>query len=165
MRVYALRNLIGIAPFVAVATVAALRAIPRRAAVATGLAATATLLLPFAPLFGGTGGRPPYDAMARALVAQGWTPSQPVAVFGNFYPYRAPLEWYLPHRPLLEASRVLDGVCPTIFVIRGNSVARVHLHRQLESVPRLRGATFLANPAGKPVCVQPITTGRFAALA
>jgi hypothetical protein len=164
-RIFALRNLIGIAPFVAVATTAALAAIPRRVALPAYVAAAALLVLPFTPISGGAGGTPPYDAMARALVAQGWTPSQPVAVFGNFYPYRAPLEWYLPHRPVLEASRVLDGVCPTVFVIRSGHVARLHLRGQLEGAPRLRGATFLSTPSGKSACVQPITTGRLAALA
>jgi hypothetical protein len=103
--------------------------------------------------------------MARALVAEGWTPSQPVAVFGNFYPYRAPLEWYLPHQPVLDASRLRDGVCRTVFVIRGDDVVRLRLRRPLESDPQLRGATFLSNPADRSPCVRPITTGRLAALA
>lgn len=165
VRIFALRNLIGVAPFVAVAMVAALVSLPRQMAVATGIAAAALLLLPFTPFAGAGGGTPPYDAMARALVAEGWTPSQPVAVFGNFYPYRAPLEWYLPHRPLLDASRPLDRVCRTVFVIRGDDVLRLHLRRPLEGDRQLRGATFLSNPGEKSPCVRPITTGRLAALA
>jgi hypothetical protein len=103
--------------------------------------------------------------MARELVAEGWTPSEPVAVFGNFFSYRAPLEWYLPHQPVLDASRPLDAVCRTVFVIRGDEVVRLRLRRPLEGDRQLRGATFLASPAERSPCVRPITTGRLAALA
>jgi hypothetical protein len=164
VRIFALRNLIEIAPFVAVAAVAGIAAVPRRAAVPLGAATAALLLLPFTP-FTRSGGTPPYNAMARALVAEGWTPAEPVAVFGNFYPYRAPLEWYLPHQPVLDASRLLKGVCRTVFVIRGHDVDRLRLHRPLETDRRLRGATFLSSPADKSPCVRPITTGRLASLA
>jgi hypothetical protein len=164
MRIFALRNLIEIAPFVAVAAVAGLAAVPRRGTELLGAAVAALLLLPFTPLARG-GGTPPYNAMARALVAEGWTPAEPVAVFGNFYPYRAPLEWYLPDQPVLDASRLLKGVCGTVFVIRGHDVDRVRLHGPLESDRQLRGATFLSSPSEPSPCVRPITTGRFAALA
>ncbi len=164
VRIFALRNLIGIAPFVAVAAVAGLAAVPRRAAVALGTASALFLLVPFTPLSRDQG-TPPYDAMARELVAEGWTPSEPVAVFGDFFPYRAPLEWYLPHQPVLDASRPLAAVCRTVFVIRGDDVARLRLRRPLEGDPQLRGATFLSNPADRSPCVRPITTGHLAALA
>lgn len=164
VRIFALRNLIGIAPFVAMAAVAALTVVPRRAAIAAGVVTAMFLLVPFTPL-SRDHGTPPYDAMARELVAEGWTPSEPVAVFGDFFPYRAPLEWYLPHRPVLDASRPLTAVCRTVFVIRGDEVARLRLRRPLEGDPQLRGATFLSNPADRSPCVRPITTGRLAALA
>jgi hypothetical protein len=164
MRIFALRNLVGIAPFVAVAAAAALAALPRRIAAPAWVAAAALLVLPFTPLSPGRG-TPPYDELARALVAKGWTPAQPVGVFGSFYPYRAPLEWYLPHQPVLDASRVLAGVCRTVFLIRGDDVLRLHLRGPLARDPALRGATFLSNPADRSPCVQPITSGRSAALA
>jgi hypothetical protein len=164
MRIFALRNLIEIAPFVAVAAVAALAAVPRRAAVPTLAAAVALLVLPFMPFAAGGGGTPPYDAMARALVAEGWTPSQPVAVFGNFYPYRAPLEWYLPHRPVLDTSRLTSRVCKVLFVLRGDDVKRMRLTVPIGSARALRGATILVNPAAAPSCVRPIRTGHLAAL-
>ena len=163
-RIFALRNLIGIAPFVAVAAVAGLAVAPRRAAFSFGAAAALLLLLPFTPLSTDPV-TPPFDAMARELVAEGWTPSEPVAVFGNFFSYRAPLEWYLPHQPVLDASRPLDAVCRTVFAIRGDDVARLRLRRPLEDDRQLRGATFLSNPADRSPCVRPITTGRLAALA
>jgi hypothetical protein len=163
VRVFALRNLIEIAPFVAVAAVAGLAAVPRRAAVVLGAATAVLLLLPFTPFVRG-GGTPPYNAMARALVAEGWTPAQPVAVFGNFYPYRAPLEWYLPHQPVLDASRLSSRVCKTVFVVRGDDVQRLHLTVAIRADRALRGATILVDPAAAPSCVQPIVGGRRAAL-
>jgi hypothetical protein len=164
VRIFALRNLIGVAPFVAVAAAAALAAVPRRAAVPTWVAASALLVLPFTPLGGTSSGTPPYDAMARALVAEGWTPSQPVAVFGNFYPYRAPLEWYLPHQPVLEASRLTSRVCTSLYVVRGDDVQRLHLTIAIRADRALRGATILVDPASAPSCVHPIVSGRLAAL-
>jgi hypothetical protein len=163
VRIFALRNLIEIGPFVAVAAVAGLTAVPRRAAVALGAATAMFLLVPFTPL-GGAQGTPPYNAMARALVAEGWTPGAPVAVFGNFYPYRAPLEWYLPHQPVLEASRLGSRVCKTLFVVRGDHVRRLHLTSAIRTVPALRGATILVDPAFAPSCLRPIVSGRLAAL-
>jgi len=163
VRIFALRNLIEIAPFVAVATAGALAAVPRRVAPATVAAAAALLALSIVSISGR--GVPRYDEMARALVAEGWTSSQPVAVFGDFFRYRAPLEWYLPHRPLLDPSRPLRGVCRSVFVIRGADVDRVRLDRPLEADRQLRGATILADPARAPRCVRPIIRGRLAALA
>jgi hypothetical protein len=163
VRIFAQRNLIGVAPFVAIAAVAGLAAVPRRAALALGAAAATFLLVPFTPLSGAQG-TPPYDAMARELVAEGWTPSQPVAVFGDFFPYRSPLEWYLPHRPVLDASRLGSRVCKTLFVVRGDDVQRLHLTIAIRADRALRGATILVDPASAPSCAQPIVSGRLAAL-
>lgn len=158
MRIFALRNLIGTAPFVAVAAGAAVSALPwRRAALATATASVAGLA---ALLVASVGGVMPYDTIARTLVADGWRASQPVAVFGDFFRYRSPLEWYLPHRPVLDASRPTDRVCGTLFVIRGDDVER--LRRVRPDV--LKHATILADPASAPSCVQPIRSGRLAAL-
>ena len=164
VRIFSLRNLVGIAPFVAVGAVCALAALPWRALRLAAVAAAAGLaLLSLGPVAGG--GVPRYDALAHALVAEGWTPAQPVAVFGDFFRYRAPLEWYLPHRPLLDASRPRAVICRTVYVIRGVGVIRMRLDRPIDTVRRLRGATILADPAAAPRCVRPITRGRLAALA
>jgi hypothetical protein len=162
VRIFGLRNLIEIAPFVAIAIAVAASAIPRRAVPAAALLATVASLLPLLSL--ANVHVPQYDLLARRLVAEGWTPSAPVAVFGNFFLYRAPLEWYLPHRPLLAASRPLSGVCRTVFVIRRSRVERLRLDRPIEADRQLDGATILADPADAPHCVRPIMTGRLAPL-
>jgi len=162
VRVFALRNMIGIAPFVSIVVAAAIASLPRRALpVVAALVATALAL----QLGAVTDVHVPrYDLVARRLVAAGWTPSTPVAVFGNFFGYRAPLEWYLPHRPLLAASRPLRSACRTVLVIRRGGVVRLVLDRPIASDRRLRGATILADPAQAPRCVRPIMTGRLAPL-
>jgi hypothetical protein len=96
IRVYDVRNLIVTGPFAAVA-VAALLA--RRAAVPVALALLA--------LIGGGWARSnraepvAYDRIANALVAEGWRPGEPIAVYGNVDALWGPLEWYLPERPTL----------------------------------------------------------------
>jgi hypothetical protein len=162
VRIFALRNMIEIAPFVAIAVAAAVAAIPRRAVPVAAAVAASALALPLVSL--ANVHVPRYDLLARRLVAEGWRPSMPVAVFGNFFLYRAPLEWYLPHRPLLAASRPLRGVCRTVFVIRRGGVARLRLDRPIEADRQLRGATILTDPARAPRCVRPIMRGRLAPL-
>jgi hypothetical protein len=158
LRIVALRNLIATSPFVAIAASAALAALPARrvalAGAAIGVGALALGLV-------GAGARStPYDTIARRLVAAGWHASQPVAVFGDFLRYRAPLEWYLPHRPILDASRPTGRACRTLYVIHGARVVRLR-----DAKPAaLRHTTILADPGAAPGCVQPIRRGRLAAL-
>jgi hypothetical protein len=157
MRIFALRNLIGTAPFVAIAAAAMLAALPsRRYALASGGVSLAALAASLVASVGVL----PYNTIARTLVADGWRTSQPVAVFGNFFRYRSPLEWYLPHSPVLDASRPTGRVCGTLFVIRGDDVQRLRRVRP----DTLRHATILSDPAAAPSCVDPIEHGRLAAL-
>jgi hypothetical protein len=159
MRIFALRNLIGTAPFVAVAAGAALAALPHRR-VALGVAGASAAALGGLLLAGAQGGVVPYDTIARTLVADGWRTSRPVAVFGDFFRYRGPLEWYLPHRPTLDPSRPTDRMCRTLYVIRGDDVQLLRDARP----DALRHATILSDPASSPACVRPIRSGRRAAL-
>lgn len=164
-RDYSVRNLIEIAPFLAVAAGATLAALPRPAALAAGAAAIASVAavaVPQATLL------PPYARVARALVAEGWRASDPIAVFGNFFSFRAPLEWYLPHNPLLDVSRPTERACSALFVIVRDAGTR-KLPPDVESERRagayvvarlddarageLRRATVLAPLHGAPRCV------------
>jgi hypothetical protein len=165
-RNYSVRNLIEIAPFLAVAAGAALAALPRPAALAAGAAAVASIAavaVPQATLL------PPYARVARALVAEGWRASDPIAVFGNFFSFRAPLEWYLPHNPLLDVSRPTARACSALFVIVRDTGSR-KLPPDVESARRaggylvarfddvragaLRRATVLAPLRRAPRCVE-----------
>src|SRR5439155_582832 len=69
------------------------------------------------------------SAIGHALVAEGWRPSDPLAVFGNLFVYRAPLEWYLPGSPLLDAARPRAGACRTVFVVAERALPRDLLGR------------------------------------
>jgi len=154
IRVYATRNLIEVAPFAAIALVAALGALPRRvtATAAVGLAALAV------GSYGWNQFRPStsYAAIADALVDKGWQPRDPVAVFGGFYDYRSPLEWYLPHAPRFVRGSDRTRVRSVVFVIApgrrrgGIVVQRVRLDGSIGRDRRLREATILdplATPA------------------
>lgn len=176
VRIFALRNLIEIAPFVAIAVAAVLTLLPRRAAVA--IAAACAVAAPIVWRQQDT--TPPYQTIAGALVRLGWQPSAPVAVYGNFFSYRAPLEWYLPRQPTLYVARPLARVCNAVYVVRVGEprgfaqlasrhehvgrfvVARIALSRPLFDERFLRGATLLTSRSS---CVRPIRTGRTAPIA
>lgn len=120
--VYAVRNMIGIGPYVAVAWAAALAALPARAN-ARALVPAAVLAAAAAGfLLAQHRGGPAYDRMARALVAHGWRPGDDVAVFGSRDEFRSPLEWYLPGRPLLSNAR-LAYIDEPVFVVGAKSLA------------------------------------------
>lgn len=121
-RVYDVRNMIGTGPFVAVALAALVAALPRWAAVGAGTVAAALVVAAFAE---GQGVTPvPYDRVAQALAAQGWSPRDPIVLFGNFFAYRGPLEWYLPGRPPLTLGDPAGGACSPIFVVGSRAAAR-----------------------------------------
>jgi hypothetical protein len=164
-RVFALRNLIEIGPFVAVAFAGALAALPRRTAVLA--AATAAVAVVASLAVSDVPGIPPYNVMARALARQGWGPGDPVVVYGNVFSYRAPLEWYLPHQPTLDISRPLPVHCAVVYVIRPHTftVERLRVRRPLTAIPRFRGATLLTDAHRRLRCAQPLRSRRFAPLA
>jgi hypothetical protein len=158
VRIFALRNLIGIGPFVAVTAAAAVAAIPRRALVVCSAGAVA-LALGASLVVSETGEVPPYDVMARALVSEGWKPSIPIVVYGNALRYRAPLEWYLPRSPVLTLARPRRGGCRVVLVVTPSGrVVRARVRG------RLRGATFLGEARDLPRCVRALPV-RHAALA
>jgi len=145
------RNLIEIGPFVAILAAAA---IPRRVTVPVGAAAIATLggaLILAAP-------GPAYDAIARTLVRDGWSPAAPIAVYGDPTLYRAPLEWYLPRQPSLGLSRPVSDRCARVFLVRRTGRVTVLRPRLHPGTSRwLRHTTLLAQTGHTPACAQPLT--------
>lgn len=145
LRIYAVRNLIETAPFVVIAVAAALSSLRRAAVPATvaSVAAAGAVCLTVAA------SQPPqYQAIARALVAAGWRPSDPIAVFGNFFSFRAPLEWYLPHDPLLDVSSATRADCPAVFVVSPARNGTFDVDRMTGVPARVRHATLLASMRG-----------------
>jgi hypothetical protein len=163
-RSYTVRNLIETAPFLALAGAAALAAVRvrvARAAFAAAVVATvaAVGLTRSATPF------PPFQSLARALVAQGWRPSDPIAVHGNFFRFRAPLEWYLPDAPLLGVSHTTERACRVVFVIDGpRGGYRVHRLYDVRA-GELANATLLASTHRPPSCVRLSTNPRLEPLA
>jgi len=177
--IFALRNLIEIGPAVAIAIVALLAASPERVVVVAGL--VFVLLIGVSTLRQEGAGPPPFAQIAHALVREGWRPSDPVAVLGSLFVFRAPLEWYLPHASVLDAGHPMRRVCSTVFVVsprrsRGLTFGRVVdrdaaggyvVSRLSLSVPLAREHVFhraaiLVDPVDPSGCVRAIRTGRLA---
>jgi Dolichyl-phosphate-mannose-protein mannosyltransferase len=177
VRIFAVRNLIGIGPFVAVAAVGAVSLVPRRLGVVALAAGASAAAVAFAVTQSDPA--PQYNLLARALVSEGWHPRDPVVVFGNFFDFRAPLEWYLPDQPVLAVSRPTTRRCGTVFVLMGRRreermhginrdtrvggyfVARLNLDRSLEG-SGLQRATILIDPSRTPTCLTVVHNRRLA---
>jgi hypothetical protein len=140
VRVYAVRNMIGVGPFLAVALVSALSALPAR----VGRAVVPVAVLAAAAASFGWAQRAPgpaYNRIAHVLVADGWRPGDDVAVFGNRSAFRSPLEWYLPGQPLLTSTGAAQIDEPVFLVERKSaSVVRLDVHEL--RLPR--GATLFS---------------------
>lgn len=122
--IFAVRNMIGIGPFVAVVVLLPLTAAPvaGRVRTAGALAITASAAALFVA---GQTPSPPYNAIAAALVREGWRPADSVVVHGSFFAYRSPLEWYLPNLPTLVRGRQNElGRRPTFAVLDHRSLPR-----------------------------------------
>ena len=177
--IFALRHLIEIAPTVAIAVVALLTTVPERVAVVAGLALVSAIGASTLRQEGA--GTPPFAQIAHALVREGWRPSDPVAVLGNLFVFRAPLEWYLPHASVLDAGRPMRRVCRTVFVVspRRSSelefgrvtdrdaagryvVSRLSLRVPLGTERVFHRAAILVDPVDPSRCVRAIRTGRLA---
>jgi hypothetical protein len=176
IKVFTERNLIEIAPFVGICAVAAIAFLPRRvvpvaAVIVVGALGAAGVRHADSPAT-------PFNRLAHALVLEGWHPTVPVVVYGNFFIFRSPLGWYLPHQPVLEPGRPLERACETVLVVargrhaaglRGRrvdkfTVARMHTGVPLDDVSRFHGATILGDAAHGPRCVDLVRHGRFAAI-
>ena len=104
-RVYNVRNMTGIAPFIAIVLVLPLASLPERRRIAVGAAVVATAVVAF--VIGQTPS-PPFGEIAEALVHDGWRPHDAVLVDGNLDAYRSPLEWYLPDARVLVQKPLAD---------------------------------------------------------
>jgi hypothetical protein len=179
VEIFALRNLIEVGPPLAIAVAALVAAVPARAGVVAALG-LASLLGVSVLRHEGTG-TPPFPAIAHALVEEGWRPADPVAVVGNLFVFRAPLEWYLPHAAVLDAGRPMQRVCRTVFLVsprrRGSKpvgrvvggdptgryvVSRLSLTVPLSADRVFHHASILVDASEPSRCVRAIRTGRLA---
>jgi hypothetical protein len=177
VHVFALRNVVELGPPLALVFGAVVARVAERWGFTGSIVvAGIVLVLPFGATASSV---PPFGVIAHSLVAEGWRPSDPLAVFGNLFVYRAPLEWYLPGSPRLDAARPQAGPCRTVFVVAddrlprrlGGRVVRVAssegyvVARLALASPRFHGAALLDDPAAVSGCVRPIRTGRLAPIA
>jgi hypothetical protein len=145
-----LRNLIGVGPFLAIAVVAALDALPRPLLAGAAAAAVGALALSLAVF--GADRLPRYDEIARTLARAGWTGRSAIAIYGPPTLYRSPLEWYLPGRPTLQASRGARAGCEPIFVVHRSGRVSFVSERRAPLPSALRRATLLVEPGWTREC-------------
>jgi hypothetical protein len=119
-RIFDTRNLIGVGPFAAIAVAALFTLLPRPAGIAAACAGAALIVFGF--VVGDRQTPIAYDRIARALVSEGWQSSDPIILPGNFYAFRSPLEWYLPHQPALTLGLPRGVPCPRVLVISHGTV-------------------------------------------
>lgn len=129
--VFDLRNILGAAPFVAVAVAAAVARLPRLDEVAGAIVVLAVL----AALVDARMhlGRTDFDRVSHSLTTRGWQPRDPIAVFGTVYG-SVPLAWYLPGHPRLDPGRVRRlAHCRVLFVVAENARGRAWLRATSDS--------------------------------
>jgi uncharacterized membrane protein len=128
-RVFDVRNLIAVAPFVGVVIAFAISQLPKYCKTAAAFGAIGLSVLfflqteRFQPL--------PYAAIANALVTEGWRRDQPIAVFGAVSPFPKPTEylvpplgWYLPAHPRLVPVPPAVNRCRYIYIVAASVTGR-----------------------------------------
>jgi hypothetical protein len=147
------RNMLPVAPFLAILVAAGVKALPARlvpAVAAFGIVAA----LGGAAYAGATLGRVPYDSAARALTGVGWTSRDALIVDyptvtanrrGVGIQITSAAAWYLPGRPLLLWAPGRRG-CRTRFAIVQTPNARAWLARAGDQVTGARVLAYYDHP-------------------
>lgn len=130
-KVYDPRNLLAAGPFAAIALARLPVAIPRPAGALT--AGVVAVLVAAGAIVAEATPPTPYDAIASDLLREGWRPSDPILLFSglsDFFAYRGPLEWYLPHDPYLTLGEpTARSRCAALFVIVPTQAERASVMR------------------------------------
>jgi mannosyltransferase len=152
------RNLLPVAPFLAILVAAGVTALPARLA-PVAAAGGIVVALAGAAYAQTTLGRVPYDAVARALTELGWTGRDALVVDyptvsanrrGVGIQITSAASWYLPGRPLLLWAPGRRG-CRTRFAIVQAPSARAWLARAGRQVTASRVFTYYDHPVlGRP---------------
>ncbi len=138
-RVFRDRNLIGVAPFAAIALAWGCASLPwRRVSLTAGLLVGMLVIAGFA--YGQIAlGRTPYDRIAREMIRQGFRRDEPVFWFGSWAGH-VPTGWYLTSGepantwPRLVASRPSKGACSELEVVARTQTSRLWLERHRDAV-------------------------------
>lgn len=165
IHVFAVRNLLGVAPFAAMLTVAPLQLVPRPARVALAGIVAGTAV--GAWLWAQTVPTTPFRTIAGALVAEGWRPPDALLVPRDVSAFRSPLEWYLPDAPRLvekHGRAPLYAVLPAARAARLASTETLHVGRfvvaRLLGRATARGPVLVAARPGLSAPAAPATRAR-----
>jgi hypothetical protein len=138
--VFSTRNLIGLAPFAAIALAWGCVSLPwRRASYAAGVLVGGLVVAGFA--YGQVDfGRTPYDRIADAMLAQGFQPGEPIVWFGGWGGH-LPVGWYLTSGEpadtwprLVTARPRKEGVCDAVEVVARTELGRRWLSAHSDSI-------------------------------
>ena len=138
-RVYRDRNLIGVAPFAAIALAWGCAALPwRRVSLAASLLVGALTVAGFA--YGQTAlGRTPYDRIANTMLRQGFRRGEPIYWFGS-WEGQFPVGWYLTSDepantwPRLVLGQPRKGACRALEVVARTATGRLWLFRHRDEI-------------------------------
>jgi hypothetical protein len=138
-RVLNTRNLIGIAPFAAIAVAWACTALPWRRVSQTAAVAVAVLLVASFAYGAVTLARTPYDHIAQDLVAQGFRHDEPLVWFGPL-DGASPVLWYLTpdtstaRLPRFVTATPTGGSCPAVEIVARNKTGRRWLDQHRNAI-------------------------------
>jgi Dolichyl-phosphate-mannose-protein mannosyltransferase len=138
-RVYRDRNLIGVAPFAAIALAWGCASLPwRRVSYVAGSLVGALVISGFA--YGQIAlGRTPYDRIAHEMMRQGFRRDEPIFWFGSWGGH-VPVGWYLAlHEtaktdPPLVVSHPSQGACSELEVVARTETSRLWLERHRKAI-------------------------------
>jgi hypothetical protein len=138
-RVFRDRNLIGVAPFAAIALAWGCASLPwRRVSYGAGFLVGAVVIGGFA--YGEIDlGRTPYDRIAREMIRQGFRRDEPIFWFGSWGGH-VPMGWYVTMDepanmwPRLSVFRPSKGACSELEVVARTQTSRLWLERHRDAI-------------------------------
>ena len=154
---FAVRNLLGVGAFAALALAALVSRLPRIPALGGGFAVLA--LAAVGVVDAAEHGPPAFDRAAEELVAQGWRPNDPIVLYGEFFEFRGPLRWYL-HEPRLTLAERTRQRCARLFVVSDRrKPSERFLEGRLASASDMAGKILVARIERPPPLADPVWRG------
>ena len=140
LNVFNMRNLIVVAPFVAIALAAVPSILPKPAALLASVAMIGAIGWIYSVQ--AQRERTPLDEVAQSVVQLGWTDNDPILFVGNSRNQRSALGWALPGHPQLGDATFNGRPCSRIFVVAESRAAPAWLQEHAGSVVAQRSFPF-----------------------
>lgn len=143
--VFTQRNMLPVAPFIAIVVAGAPSALPRRFVAPVAVTGVAVVVAG-AAVSHATLGRIEYDRVASALVDEGWTVDDPIRMdlLGTEI---SAIAWYLPEHPTLARAPRAERECATRYVVEHSSTLGLSLASHPIRVDALRELKSYDHPS------------------